>query len=152
WRSLRRDTLRYRGCVLEPSRRQVLVRHNGRGVRPRDRTAPAPCHHRAWRRYRALRSRPAGGRPARSIARAVALVHRRSQAARSRHVALRRVLSLVPRRRRRGAQLAVGEAGEALVTAVGEAAPPVPTVRPTLAEATRVWARIGVLSFGGPAG
>ena len=52
------------------------------------------------------RSRAGGGGPARRVARPVAHVCRRSRAARGRHGALRRVLSLVPRRHRRDPQLA----------------------------------------------
>src|SRR5262249_61718863 len=115
-----------------------------------------------------------GGRPAGGVVRLLADVQGRSRAARARDGVLRRALSLVPRRHGRDAQLAEHE-GEAR-----EDARTVPRVTPegtgpatapkgavagsdlaaagnkaspstlTLAQANRVWASVGLRSFGGP--
>ena len=99
-RALQRRAVRHRGRVLEPSRRALHLRRDGRGVRARDRAAAAAGDDRARRRHRAARPRAGSAGPARRLARPVAHVRRRSRAARGRHGALRRVLSLVPRRHR----------------------------------------------------
>ena len=65
--------------------------------------------HRARRRHRPARPGAAGGGPARGVARLLAHVPRRPRAARGGHGALRCLLSLVPRRQRRDAQLAVDQ-------------------------------------------
>src|SRR5262249_33634418 len=110
-----------------------------------------------------------GGGPARRVVRLLADVQGRPGAARARDGVLRRALSLGPRRDGRDAQLAVdeGEAGEgaravARVTGgsgtrataphgvvAGSDAPPVPESI-TLSQANRVWAGVGLRSFGGP--
>ena len=71
-------------------------------------------------------ARAAGRRPARGLARAVAHVFRRSRAARSRHDALRRVLSLVPRRHRRDPHLAFGKTAHRVTHRGAAARPPHP--------------------------
>ena len=82
-RPVRRDAVRHRGRGLEPSRRALHLRRHDRGVRAGDRAAAPSRHHREGRRHRASRSRPAGGRAARGVARPVADVFRRSRPARS---------------------------------------------------------------------
>ncbi|MEZ5865606.1 MAG: chromate resistance protein [Geminicoccaceae bacterium] len=42
---MRCDAIRLRGGLLEPSGRALQLRCHGRGVRPRERAAAAPCDH-----------------------------------------------------------------------------------------------------------
>ena len=111
-RSVRRRAVRHRGRVLQPPRRactfDTMLEEFGLATEP----LHASRGDRARRRYGAARSRAGGGRPARCVARSVAHVFRRSRAARGRDAALRRLLPLVPRRRRRDAQLAAAPADE----------------------------------------
>ena len=99
-RALQRRALRYRKRVLEPPRRTLHLRRHDRGIRPRDAALAAAGDDGARRRHRAARSVAGSARAARRLARPVADVRRRSRAARGRHDAVRRVLSLVPRRHR----------------------------------------------------
>ena len=104
----------------------------------------------------AARSRAGSARAARRLARPVAHVRRRSRAARGRHDALRRVLPLVPRRHRRDAQLA-DQQGEIVMDATMDKTTEAGASRDlghgiSFGEAFRVWLRVAVLTFGGPAG
>ena len=86
------------------------------------------------------------------------MYRRRSRAARGRHDALRRLLSLVPRRHRTRPTTGRPTKAEAVKwtrtivepTATGAAAPRRTASR--FGEALRVWLRVAALSFGGPAG
>ena len=98
---------------------------------------------RAGRRYRPAGTRARIGRAAGGLARTVAHVRRRPRAARGGPRPLRRLLSMVSRRRRRRSRLAAGR--EEVVSA------PQPHGVP-FGEAMKVWARVAALSFGGPAG
>ena len=53
-RAVRRDAVRHRGRVLEPPRRALHLRRDGRRVRARHRAAAAPRPDRARRRHRRL--------------------------------------------------------------------------------------------------
>ena len=67
------DALRHRGRVLEPPRRDLHVRHDGRGVRPRHRAAPPARDHRPRCRHRRVptsRRRRRACLPSRSACRA----------------------------------------------------------------------------------
>ena len=66
--------------------------------------------------------------------------------------ALRRLLSLVPRRDRRDPQLAEQQGGGMTETALQSTAPSEPAHGVPFSEAVRVWLRVAALSFGGPAG
>ena len=110
-RAVRRDALRHRGGVLEPSRRALHLRHDARRVRARDARARSAGLHRPRRRHGAARPRARGCGAARRLPRPLAHVRRRPRAARGRHGALRRLLPLGARRHRRDPQLADQPAG-----------------------------------------
>ena len=108
-------------------------------------TAPAGLIVRGADTARMDRARCAG---LRSVARVLAHVSRGLAAARARDGAVRRSLSLVPRRHRRDAQLARGQGHGAPECAVPGA--PGSSAR-TVSRAEALWARIRLQSFGGPA-
>ena len=98
---------------------------------------------------------PGGAGPAGRLARPVAHVRRRPGPARGRHGALRRLLSLVPRRHRRDAQLAVREGGRLRWRAPTIALDRRPGRRPPIPPSPRrcgLGADRGPARFGGPAG
>ena len=108
-RALQGDAVRHRGHVLEPSRRRLHLRHHDRGVRPQ--AAPllqlAAIVRGADTARLDLAPQSAG-----LLAASLGLSRmypRRSRAARSRHGALRCLLSLVPGRDRGDPQLAVDQ-------------------------------------------
>src|SRR6267154_4654803 len=152
-RAVRRDAVRRGERVLEPSRRSVHVRRDGRGVRARDAAPATPGDDGARRRYRTSRSLSGSGRPARGLPRPVAHVRRRPRAVERRDAAVRRVLSMVPRRDQGNAQLA-NQQGEAMtdVAANQKVTSTDYAHGISFGEAFVVWLRVAMLSFGGPAG
>ena len=125
---LRRRAVRRRGRVLEPSRRTLHLRHDGRGVRPRPAcrarrgsrsscAAPTPPAPSSRRRRRACS-------PPRSACRASMPTISSSS---RRACRLRRLLPLVPRRGRRDPRLGVPHAqsaGAGVTAALAEGARP----------------------------
>jgi hypothetical protein len=82
------------------------------------------------------------------------MYRRRSRTARGRHAAVRRVLSLVPRRDRRNPQLA-DQQGEAVMddrycARMSQRRSDARRPRHQLRRGVRVWLRVALLSFGGP--
>src|SRR5207237_582992 len=138
--------------ILEPPRRTVHLRCDGRGVRARDAAPATPGDDGARRRYRTSRSLSGSGRPARGIPRPVAHVRRRPRAVERRDAALRRVLSMVSRRDQRNAQLA-NQQGEAMtdVAANPKVASSDYAHGISFGDAFVVWLRVAMLSLGVPA-
>ena len=150
------DAVRHRGRVLVPSRRALHLRRDGRGVRPRDRAARSgsPTIVRGADTARPDLAPQAAGLLAVSLGLS-RLYSRRPRAARGR--AWRSTTPSIAGAATRPDETHNWPTGarrrgrERRAEAVAPDEQPAPA-HPAFAEATKVWATIGLLSFGGPAG